>query len=341
MRAGGDRLIYTPAREIRLTVYDRLRAASAGYARFGQGRLFPMPFYQIGILLEKQFRAVSFGAVIFGQFRLTCFSGGFSRSLVRSEHGLFAGFVKSVLRKSGVMARTDAQMVNAITGNSTFRRQFDTALTQRLVRQSGLFPAFDNYFTQTLIRENKFFSRLEKAFIRYIAGAKALFSDFEQAVRDKLLANQIPYFDYEGVQSMSGMYPNNQTIEIFGEEVQRPGVDGEGKFTNGSFSNPDIKPPFIPAQSINLVLDNLTELISKCNEAPNSTSAGQLAALVTPLIQAHKIIQRDASGRAKIAPPAAEDYARRVRPVPGRPQSNGRTEGVHYSRCDGRAAGAL
>jgi hypothetical protein len=110
---------------------------------------------------------------------------------------------------------------------------------------------------------------------------------------------------------MSGMYPNNQTIEIFGEEVQWPGVDASGKFTNGSFTDPMVKPSFIPAETINLILDNMTELIKKCNEAPNSTTILQLAGLVTNLAQANKIIQRDAQGRAKVAAPVAdEDIAR-------------------------------
>jgi hypothetical protein len=47
--------------------------------------------------------------------------------------------------------------------------------------------------------ENKFFLRLEKAFISHLAREKKLFGDFERAVQDKLLANQTPYFSYEGV----------------------------------------------------------------------------------------------------------------------------------------------
>jgi hypothetical protein len=114
---------------------------------------------------------------------------------------------------------------------------------------------------------------------------------------------------------MSGMYPNNQIIEIFGEEVAWPGVDGNGKFTNGSFTDPMVKPSFIPAQTINLILDNLEELIKKCNEAPNSTTVQQLAALVSPLVQAHKIIQRDSQGRAKVAPPVAKDDIARLEEI--------------------------
>jgi hypothetical protein len=110
---------------------------------------------------------------------------------------------------------------------------------------------------------------------------------------------------------MSGMYPDNQIIEVFGEEAQWPGVDANGKFTNGSFTDPMVKPSFIPAETINLILDNMTELIKKCNEAPNSTTVLQLAGLVTSLAEANKIIQRATQGRARVAAPvAADDIAR-------------------------------
>ena len=103
---------------------------------------------------------------------------------------------------------------------------------------------------------------------------------------------------------MSGMYPNNQAIEIFGEQVQWPGVDPEtGKFTNGSFDNPMIKPSFIPAETLNLVLDNLSALISKCGGSPDAVTGSQLADLVTSLATANRIVMRDAQGRARVAAP--------------------------------------
>ncbi|MDR2490217.1 MAG: DUF6273 domain-containing protein [Spirochaetaceae bacterium] len=108
-----------------------------------------------------------------------------------------------------------------------------------------------------------------------------------------------------------GMYPHNQSLEIFGEQVQWPGVGPDGKFTNGSFEDPGIKPSFIPAETINLLLDNLSALISKSGEAPNATSPEQLANIITHLPQALKIMARDAEGRAQVAEPAApEDIAR-------------------------------
>ena len=76
---------------------------------------------------------------------------------------------------------------------------------------------------------------------------------------------------------MSGMYPDNQDIEIFGEQVSWPGVDPGGKFTNGSFDDPIIKPSFIPAETINLILDNLESIITKCEKTPNATSKTQIA----------------------------------------------------------------
>ena len=80
---------------------------------------------------------------------------------------------------------------------------------------------------------------------------------------------------------MAGMYPDNQELDIFGEKVQWPGVDSSGKFSNGSFQNPLEKPSFIPAETINLILDNLSELIKKLGGTPNNTSIDQLAKLFT------------------------------------------------------------
>ena len=84
---------------------------------------------------------------------------------------------------------------------------------------------------------------------------------------------------------MAGMYPDNQELSIFGEKVQWPGVDSSGKFTNGSFTDPLVKPSFIPAETINLILDNLSELIKKLGGTPNNKSTKQLAELLGPASQ--------------------------------------------------------
>lgn len=106
---------------------------------------------------------------------------------------------------------------------------------------------------------------------------------------------------------MAGMYPDNQELNIFGEKVQWPGVDSSGKFSNGSFQNPLEKPSFIPAETINLILDNLSELIKKLGGTPDNTSVDQLAKLFTVAATANTGIMRDASGRAKVAAPKADD----------------------------------
>ena len=112
---------------------------------------------------------------------------------------------------------------------------------------------------------------------------------------------------------MAGMYPENEEITIFGEKVQWPGVDKDGKFTNGSFSNPLEKPSFIPAGTINLILDNLSALITKLGGKPDNKSVTQLAELFTSAPQVNTGIMRDAAGRAKVAAPvAADDIARKA-----------------------------
>jgi len=76
---------------------------------------------------------------------------------------------------------------------------------------------------------------------------------------------------------MPGMYPDDQLLEIFGEQVMYPGLDPETqKFTDGDFSNPLIKPSYIPAATFNLMLDNMENLISAMGLDPNNTDPEQL-----------------------------------------------------------------
>ncbi|MCL2374136.1 MAG: hypothetical protein FWC65_02725 [Treponema sp.] len=76
---------------------------------------------------------------------------------------------------------------------------------------------------------------------------------------------------------MAGMYPDNETISLFGEEISWPGIDPDtGKFTNGDFSNPLKRPSCIPAETINLILDNLAGLITGLGGEPDNSGADQL-----------------------------------------------------------------
>jgi hypothetical protein len=89
---------------------------------------------------------------------------------------------------------------------------------------------------------------------------------------------------------MAGMYPDNQTLEIFGETLSWPNVDENGKFTNGSFSDPEKKPSFIPAETVNLVLDNIGNLIKDMGLNPNDTDPKQLEKAVRHRIYTKKEI---------------------------------------------------
>jgi len=102
------------------------------------------------------------------------------------------------------------------------------------------------------------------------------------------------------------MYPDEQTVVIDGETVSWPGLK-DGKFTSGDFADPAQKPSFIPAETINLLVDNISALIVKLGVAPNNTAVDQLAAAFSSAASANKAICRDASGRAKVAAPSASD----------------------------------
>lgn len=75
---------------------------------------------------------------------------------------------------------------------------------------------------------------------------------------------------------MAGLYPNDEEITMFGEKLRFPSLGEDGKFTNGSFTDPKQKPSFIPAETINLILDNLNEVIKWAGLDPNNTSQTQL-----------------------------------------------------------------
>jgi hypothetical protein len=79
------------------------------------------------------------------------------------------------------------------------------------------------------------------------------------------------------------MYPDNKTVTIFDKEVFWPGLDPEtGKFTNGAVKNGAVIPPsFIPAETINLLLDNFSELIKSLGREPDNHGTHQAADAVS------------------------------------------------------------
>ncbi|AEM20741.1 putative Hvp 101 VSH-1 tail protein [Brachyspira intermedia PWS/A] len=83
---------------------------------------------------------------------------------------------------------------------------------------------------------------------------------------------------------MSGLYPVDQDINIFGEIIKFPSMGSDGKFTNGDFTDPKKPASFIPAETINLIIDNLNNLIKYCGLEPNNTSETQLKEAIDKLI---------------------------------------------------------
>jgi hypothetical protein len=83
------------------------------------------------------------------------------------------------------------------------------------------------------------------------------------------------------------MYPGNKTLAVFGKEAVWPGLE-DGRFSNGSFEDPLVPPSFIPAETLNLILDNLGELVAGLRGTPDNTDPGQVAAAVKGALDALK-----------------------------------------------------
>ncbi len=106
---------------------------------------------------------------------------------------------------------------------------------------------------------------------------------------------------------MAGMFPTNREITVFGKTIRFPGVTDEGEYTNGDFDNPETPPSYIDAETQNLILHNLNNLIAQLGGVANNTDKDQLAALFTVAATALRGVQRDLRGRAKVAAPLADD----------------------------------
>lgn len=92
---------------------------------------------------------------------------------------------------------------------------------------------------------------------------------------------------------MAGMYPDNQEIMMGGESVVYPGLGKDGKFTNGDFNDPLVPPSFIPAESINLLLDNIGNFIKALGGKPNNTGEDQISPVFMSFIEEQKSANSD------------------------------------------------
>ena len=115
---------------------------------------------------------------------------------------------------------------------------------------------------------------------------------------------------------MAGMFPTNKEISVFGKKIKFPGVTDKGEYTNGNFENPDEPPSYLDADTQNLILHNLNNLIAQLSgKEANNTDRNQLAALFTVAATALRGVQRDAGGRAKVAAPVEDDDIARKKEV--------------------------
>jgi len=136
------------------------------------------------------------------------------------------------------------------------------------------------------------------------------------------------------------MYPDEQTVVIDGEQVSWPGLIG-GKFSSGDFADPAKKPSFIPAETINLLVDNIASLITKLGGAPDNAAIDQLANAFTSAALANRGVCRDAAGRAKAAAPSAEDDIALKSNVTAEATARASADSTHASLTGSGAHGAV
>ncbi len=72
------------------------------------------------------------------------------------------------------------------------------------------------------------------------------------------------------------MYPVDENVVINGENQKYPGMGEDGKFLSGSPTDPLQKASYLPGETINLILDNISNVIAAAGMEPNNSGLTQL-----------------------------------------------------------------
>jgi hypothetical protein len=200
-RFGWTRLAYSAAYTVRRFVRKYWRSVSTGLARFGRGRILYIPLETLRGMAAHRFRSFQFGAVRFGASHLAYYANGFQGNVLQGmdTESVFGAFYHILLTGGGIVSKADAALVTSIIGVSKFPAAFGTELAEALVRENGVAARFDAWFMNGTMRSADFYLRFEQVLIDRFVTVKKMFEAFEKAVGEKLLENQMPYFNYEGV----------------------------------------------------------------------------------------------------------------------------------------------
>jgi len=142
------------------------------------------------------------------------------------------------------------------------------------------------------------------------------------------------------------MYPDEKKLSIFGRETAWPGLDPDtGKFTNGDFADPAKPPSFIPAETLNLLLDNIGGLVSALGGKPDSARPDQLRDAVLAAFaeeaQARKQGDDDTLAAARAHADGSAQGVRDAFPGVATPSANGLMSAADKQRLDAVVLGWL
>jgi hypothetical protein len=145
-----------------------------GKIRFGQDKMAYFPIRQLRIIISNHLRASSFGFMRLGQHRIFSIPLDAIIPLIQERLGVFR--------------------LGRIRFGQDRTAWFKGGFSPRLVSgEDWLFADFVSRITGT-----RFIPRFKTVLIKNIVHEQDPFRDFERAVTNKLLANHIPIFKYQG-----------------------------------------------------------------------------------------------------------------------------------------------
>lgn len=145
-----------------------------GRIRFGQDKMAYFPIRQLWLLIKNHLRSSSFGFMRFGQGRI------FSMPLDEID--------------SLVQERLGVSRLGRIRFGQDRTVWFKSGFSLRIITDAAWL--FDGFVSRMI--ETRFITRFKTLLIKNIIHEQDPFRDFERAVTNKLLANHIPFFRYQG-----------------------------------------------------------------------------------------------------------------------------------------------
>jgi hypothetical protein len=132
MRFGIDRMAHFPIYMQRKIIFDRIRRAGFGFARFGIDRLFPLGKERIMEAVKQELKNGRFSRTYFGTEHLIDFDGNGRRDSI-SHYSFYDDYVNDILENAQFTFRFESAIANYVIVTRKLFSEFEAAVKTKLL----------------------------------------------------------------------------------------------------------------------------------------------------------------------------------------------------------------